>query len=117
MDIVQQYVDQGERINRAGIKAEAGMKGSTVVDAIEKLLAENWLVEIEIPIKERLNNNKKMFLVRLTDTQRESFIKTGMLPPEITWIPSTWKKDSEQQIPFVPKGSARCINTDDFEGD
>lgn len=117
MDIVQQYVDQGERINRAGVKAEAGMKGSTVVDAIEQLLAENWLVEIEIPIKERLNNNKKMFLVRLTDTQREAFIKTGVLPPEITWIPSTWKKDSEQQIPSVPKGSARSINTDDFEGD
>jgi hypothetical protein len=58
-----------------------------------------------------------MFLVRLRDTQREEFVKTGVLPPEITWIPSTWKKDYEQQIPSVPKGSARSINTDDFEGD
>ena len=96
----------GHPLNRAGVKAKISRKAQTVSAAIENLLSEQWLVEVQVPTKQRLVNSKSAFLVRLSTQEHEAFVAHGELPADKMVIPETWRKP---EIPLVPEKSEQLL--------
>ena len=92
----------GNPLNRAGVKAKVKRNGSAVTACIENLLSERWIVEVQVPAKQRTNNNRSAFLVSLTTVEHEAVLSGGGLPDAKLEIPQSWKK---QEIPSVPENS------------
>lgn len=90
----------GEPLNRSGLKAGIkGHKAERVGGEIELLINEGWIYEVDIPASQRINANKRAFLVRLRDEERRMLQAGQPLSPEVTAIPLAWKK---AEIPSVP---------------
>lgn len=106
-DAVATAWNLGSPLNRAGVKAKVGGRAASVADAIENLLTERWLYEVEIPSAERITNSKKSFLIDLMTAEHEDFIQYGVLPLEKLKVPPTWKKPN---VPPVPMAGNVCSN-------
>lgn len=92
LDAVETAWNEGFPLNRAGVKSKIRRKTATVVAGIENLISESWLLEIPVPASERVAPSRANFLVRLSDTERETMRKGGLPPAEKTTIPASWKK-------------------------
>ena len=101
-DAVSQAWEAGNPLNRAGVKAKLSRKNSTVVKAIDRLLADRWLHEIDVPIARRINVSKRQFLIALTPTEHAALIADGVLPSAKMELPPSWAKP----IPPVPEPAA-----------
>jgi len=95
-DAVSEAWAAGNPLNRAGVKAKVRRKTSEVVAMLENLLNERWLIEVDVPAKQRTNNSKAAYLVRLTTEEHESVLAGGALPADKLVIPPSWQK------PLVP---------------
>jgi hypothetical protein len=80
---VQTAMNLGERVNKRYIRDKLGGKVAAVVETINRMIAEEWLVEVDIPMQERTHKQKKTYLVCLNDDQRRAFQATAVLPPEV----------------------------------
>ena len=90
----------GEPLNRSGLKAAVkGFQGQSIGDTVELLINETWIQEVDIPVSQRINVNKKAFLVGLKEEERRMLLAGQPLPPEVLAIPPAWKK---AEIPSVP---------------
>lgn len=89
--LVDEHHADGKPLNRTSLKSLAGGKGLTATAAIEKLLLDGWLYEVEIPAAIRLPN-KKVFLISLTDSERKALLDTGSPPLEKCEIPPHLRK-------------------------
>lgn len=99
LDAVQTAWQAGNPLSKTGARAKVPGKTQEVAACIERLLAEQWLVEVDVPAKERCNNSKKAFLVRLSTPEHEAVTQAGaQVPAEKLAIPPTWRK----AIPVVP---------------
>jgi hypothetical protein len=96
----------GEPLNRSGLKAAVkGFQGQSIGDTVELLINEGWIVEVDIPASQRINVNKKAFLVGLKEEERRMLLAGQTLPPEVLAIPPAWKK---AEIPSVPVENAEA---------
>lgn len=91
MQLVANAFAQGQRLNKAALRSQAGGNAATTGHNIDALLADGWLYEVEIPKPDRIRN-KASFLVALTESEREAFTATGVLPAHKLEIPPDWKK-------------------------
>lgn len=107
-DAVQIAWQEGNPLNRAGVKARVRRKTAEVVDCIERLLSERWLVEIEVPTGERTNNRRARFIVNLSTEEHEAVLGGKPVPEEKSAIPAAWKKP----IPSVPENSENATENE-----
>lgn len=93
----------GHPVNRAGVKAKVPRKAQDVVNCIENLLAERWLVEVAVPAKERINPRKSAFLVCLTTAEHDAVGAGDAMPIAKMTVPDSWRKEEPVlPIPSVP---------------
>lgn len=97
LDAVQAAYDEGQRLNRNGVCAQTQGRKQNTLDAINALLSEGWLFEVEIPRSERLNSKRPNFLVALTPEERAEYLKNGAVPEAKQIIPASWKKQPEPE--------------------
>lgn len=102
LDLVQVAWQEGNPLNRAGLKGRIRRKASDVVGCIDALLSEGWLMEIHVPAKERAHPSRSDFLVRLAADEREDWRDGKPAPAEKTTVPASWKRP----IPPVPEPDA-----------
>jgi hypothetical protein len=93
----------GNPINREGLKvAIKGFRTARLLDAIETLIHEQWLLEVSVPPRERIHPKRSGFLVRLTEEERRLWMESGQLPQGKLLVPPSWKKP----ISIVPDATA-----------
>ena len=107
-DTVQSAWQEGNPLNRAGVKVRIRRKTAEVVACIECLLSEGWLLEIHVPREQRTHPRRSDFLINLTSAERED-IRAGLPAPERkTTIPESWKKPfssvPDTEAEKAPKG-------------
>lgn len=103
LEVVQLAWQAGNPLSKTGAKAKVPHKAQEVAACIERLLAEQWLVEVDVPAKERRNNSKKAFLVALSTPEHDAVTQAGkQVPAEKLAIPATWRKAT----PVVPGSQA-----------
>lgn len=94
----------GLPLNRTAVRAAVPKKTSDVTACMERLLAERWLIEIEVPKNERQHPKRSSFLVRLSTTEHEAVTRGEPIPAHKLAVPPTWKKTL---IPSVPDENAQ----------
>jgi hypothetical protein len=99
LDAVQGACDMGNPLNREGVKSKVRRKRADVVSAIETLLNDFRLYEVDVPVDERKNRRRTAFLVHLTEAEREIVMKTGLAPVEKTEVPQTWAIWPKSSVP------------------
>ena len=92
IDAVQTAWEEGHPLNRSSVKARVGGNSSAASKAIEYLISENWLHEVDVPPKVRVNNKKQCFLIALNADERNEWRKTYCIPIEKQTIPPSWRK-------------------------
>ena len=107
-DAVQTACVTGTPLNREGVKSTIKRKASDVARCMELLIAERWLIEIDVPRDERQHPRRASFIVGLSTTEREAFLRGEPLPPEKTAVPATWKK---QVISSIPEKTAPDVKS------
>lgn len=92
----------GDPLNRARLREKIPRNNSVVGTAIENLLAERWLHEVEVPAKERIGPSRARFLVGFWPEEHEVIVRSGELPAYKLVIPPRWKKSMTPIIPAPP---------------
>lgn len=118
-DAVETAWALGNPLNREGVKAKVPRKRNDVTDTIENLLSERWLVEVQVPARERVNSRKSAFLVALTAAEHDAVGAGDSVPAAKLVIPASWRKELlEISIPSVPEKmhqKSKKIAKPDFE--
>ena len=99
LDAVQDAYEMGNPLNREGVKSKVHRKRADVTSAIENLLNEFRLYEVVVPVGERPHPKRTAFLVRLTDAERETLMKTGVAPAAKMEVPQTWSIWPNSSVP------------------
>lgn len=86
----------GQRFNKTALRTHIGGNRAEIGGAIDALLAEGWLYEVEIPKAERLRN-KPSFLIALDESERQAFTASGAPPKSKLVIPPDWKKQPQPE--------------------
>ncbi|WP_278621196.1 AAA family ATPase [Ectopseudomonas oleovorans] len=87
----------GQRFNKTALRTHIGGNRAEIGGAVDALLAEGWLYEVEIPKAERLRN-KPSFLIALDETERQAFKASGTPPQSKLDIPPDWKKQPQAEL-------------------
>lgn len=90
---------EGVPLSRSAVRERVPGNTRRIGDAVDVLLGDGHLFEVEIPSKERVHPKKSAFLVPLTPQEREVFIATGTVPLELLVVPPSWRKHSESFVP------------------
>jgi hypothetical protein len=85
-------------LNKTGVCSAIKRAKTTVVSAIDGLLASSHLYTVEIPEKVRLVRTRGAFLVHLNDEEREEFIKSGKVPEAKLVVPPSWGKPANSGV-------------------
>ncbi|MBU6257278.1 MAG: AAA family ATPase [Burkholderiales bacterium] len=91
-DIIETEWVTGCPLNREGVKGRAKRNRADVASCLESLIAEQWVIEVPVPPKERTNPKRAAFLVSLTPDEREAARRGEGLPPHKLKVPPTWRK-------------------------
>ena len=96
IDIVKERRIRHDPLNRTALKDELIDQFSLGKERAFKLI-KRWVddgvfAEVEIPTEVSANNNKRMFLIELTEDEGVEWVKSRALPPEKSNIPSSWMK-------------------------
>ncbi|MEO0002813.1 MAG: hypothetical protein RLZZ22_505 [Pseudomonadota bacterium] len=103
LDAVQIAWQAGNPLSKNGVRGKVSGKAAEVLREVESLMADGWLHEVEVQSKQRVNNAKARFLVRLDTPEHDDFMQSGVLPDAKLVVPASWKKSS---IPLVPEADA-----------
>ncbi len=104
-DRVKQAWDKGNPYNREALKAAMkGTRRETVVATIETLLQEQWLVEVEVPRKQRTHPKRTHYLVILSDEERREYMEKNVLPADKLEVPKGWRKPEVSTVPETGNG-------------
>jgi RecA-family ATPase len=90
---------EGYPLNRAGIKAKTKRRALDVQDCIERLLAERWLVEVEVSAKMRISPSKKAFIVKLSTAEHDAVRAGAPIPAHLLEVPESWRKREPAPVP------------------
>jgi hypothetical protein len=108
-EAVQIAWQTGNPLNRSGVKAKVQRNGQIVGRTIENLLSEQWLYEVDVPVKIRAVNSKKAFLINLTTVEHDIVMSSGVLPAAKLVIPASWQKPV---VSLVPARDSKPIEFD-----
>lgn len=92
VELINKTCDDGEPLNRTEVAREIGGNAKATKDLIRDVIESGWVVEISVPLAMRTHPKRSKFLVGLTMGQRDQYRADGTLPPELSEIPETWKK-------------------------
>ena len=86
----------GNPVSKTGLKSMVSGRASDVGRQVDSLLAEGWLHEIEVPSKQRINNNKVRFLICLDAAEHDAYRIDNVIPPaKGDYIPQSWRKPAK----------------------
>ena len=91
--------DGGHPLNRAGIKSRVRRQNKAVHDCIEALLADRWLIEVEVAAKLRIATSKRAFIVRLSEAEHEAVEAGAPTPEHLLEVPQSWRKPEPAPVP------------------
>lgn len=109
LDLVQTAWTFGNPLNRTGVKDSIPRNKQAVGAAIQRLLTEHWLLEVEIPAKDRANNRRSKFLISLTEDEREVVLRGQGVPAVKLAIPESWRKTPNSVCSEI-RTSDECVN-------
>ncbi len=92
----------GDPLNRVGLRGRIRRKAEVVGNAVDNLLTERWLHEVDVPAIERTCASRAKFLVAFTPEEHERIVWSGELPEYKLVIPPRWKKSMTPIIPAPP---------------
>lgn len=92
LELATKYRHEGNPVGKSGLRTAMTGKNAVCSEVIEKLLLEQWLVEVPVPSKVRSNPSKAAFLIALTDEERRIYQATSALPRQKAEIPNSWLK-------------------------
>jgi uncharacterized protein YaaR (DUF327 family) len=92
VELINKTCAEGEPLNRTEVAKEIGGNAKATKDLIREVIDSGWVVEVSVPPAIRTHPKRNKFLVGLTMGQRDQFLADGTLPPELSEIPETWKK-------------------------
>lgn len=92
LELVTKYRKEGNPIGKSRLRAVMSGKNATCGEIIEKMILEQWLVEVPVPPKLRSNPAKSAFLIALTDEERRVYQANAALPRQKAEIPASWLK-------------------------
>jgi hypothetical protein len=92
-DAVQVAQQSGRPLTREGVKAKVrGSRDTEKKRIVEALLAEGWLVEVEIPSGLRTNPKRASFLVNLSTEEHDAVLRGEPVPAAKLTIPASMRK-------------------------
>jgi hypothetical protein len=106
---VQLAWQTGNPLNRSGVRAKLSRNAQTVSTAIENLLSERWLYEVDVPAKIRAVNSKKAFLINLTTVEHDIVMSGGSISAAKLLIPASWQKPV---VSLVPAPNSNIVEID-----
>lgn len=84
---------RGQPLNRRGLASKVSRRADEVYGCTEALLSEGWLIEVEVPRKQRIHPRRSGFLVALTPAEFQAVVMDGKpIPPHKLAIPPSWRK-------------------------
>jgi RecA-family ATPase len=92
VELINKTYEDGEPLNRTEVAKEIGGNAKATKDLIRDVIESGWVVEISVPSAMRTHPKRNKFLVGLTMGQRKQYLADGTLPPELSEIPETWRK-------------------------
>ena len=100
-DLVKDRRIGQDPLNRTALKDEMLDKFAIGKTPAFKLITE-WVNEgifgeVQIPADLAANNNRRKFLIELTETEGAEWIRSKASPPEKSTIPDSWMKRKKQQ--------------------
>ena len=92
IELINKACDEGEPLNRTEVAKEIGGNAKATKDLIRDVIESGWAAEVSVPLAVRTHLKRNKFLVGLSMGQRAQYQADGTLPPELSEIPETWKK-------------------------
>jgi hypothetical protein len=96
IDVVKKRRLEQDPLNRTALKKELyenlGVSKGPASILINQWMQEGILGEVEIPAAIAANNNKRKFLIELTENERAEWFVSKTLPAEKSTVPDSWKK-------------------------
>lgn len=120
LDQIVRMVDQahqaGAPLNREAVKFQIKRKRNDVNDALNQLISEVRLFEVEVPSAIRTNPNRRFFLIAFNADERKAFLEDGVLPSDKLVIPPSWRKpqaaETQTAEQITPRKAARQSNVE-----
>lgn len=92
LESIHQAWAAGAPLNREGAKILMGRNRNKVTEILTNLVADRWLIEVQVPVDQRAHFARKSFLVALTEHERNNLITDGVFPDDKMVIPASWRK-------------------------
>jgi len=92
LTLAREMHKSGKGCNRAGLKKSISRRSTDVVEMIDELLDEQWLIEIPIATNVRRNASYAFYLFPPTASERDEYMKTWILPPAAQEPPRAFLK-------------------------
>ncbi len=103
LEVVQLAWQSRCPLNRFGVKTQVKRRGTVVQDCIEELLSERWLLEVEVPKKERTNPNRSSFFVSMDPHEHDAVVRGEGWPAYKQVIPDAWRKPVAPSVPELER--------------
>lgn len=115
--LVDQAHQAGIPLNREGVKSKIKRNRNGINAALEQLISEGWLFEVDIPSEIRTNPNRRFFLVAFNADERKAFLEDGVVPDDKLVIPPSWRKLEAAEVQqaakkIKPRKAARQSNVE-----
>ena len=95
-DLVKDRRLSNDPLNRTALSAELrtrfGLAKELSFKLIDQWVSKGVLGEVQIPGDLAANNNRRKFLVELTEAEGAEWVRLKALPPEKSTIPDSWRK-------------------------
>lgn len=99
--------ERGNPYNKTNLKSAIGGNGVYVGNAINQLLHERWLHEIDVPSGERVNQAQKSYVIALTTPEHDALLAGEDVLTKYRVIPASWKKSPIPLIPAILESSPK----------
>jgi hypothetical protein len=81
LTLARELHEAGAGCNRARLKKDIKRQSKVVVEMIDELLDESWLLEMPIEASVRRHPRNAHYLFPPSPSERDAYLKTGVLPP------------------------------------
>lgn len=81
LTLARELHEAGAGCNRARLKKDIKRQSKVVVEMIDELLDEGWLLEMPIEASARRHPSNAHYLFPPSPSERDAYLRTGVLPP------------------------------------
>ncbi len=98
--LIEQAFSVGVPLNRSSLSAACkGYRNIKIVQMVDQLVDEYWLLEVEVPKNLRIHPKRSHFLVTLKDHERRDLMERGVIPVDKVKVPSSFRIPEISSIP------------------